>query len=224
MPVNRGTQEDSGAHVTLHALERSTTITQLVPADQSSEPQIVFPWASISPSAVARYTVSITHGQVKAMAGSRPNPTKPCKATMVSVKLLAYFYPRQLAIGLGSTLMLDAKIIHEDLEINSSTKESIRRQQFAVNNSPSTDAQRSSRGCSSFPTPLHGSLAIPILQILFSIVTVLFRYQPCQSHARIMDLTSMSTLVWPSRRDPACASTNCCSELSGNLQITSNAR
>ena len=69
LPVNRGSQEDFGAHVTLQALEKSRKIARVVPANQASEPQIVFPWASISPSAVAR----VTHGRVKAMAG-RPAP------------------------------------------------------------------------------------------------------------------------------------------------------
>lgn len=57
MPVNRGSQEAFGAHVTLHALEKNTAIAQVVPANQASEPHIVFSWASISPAAVARYTV-----------------------------------------------------------------------------------------------------------------------------------------------------------------------
>ena len=42
VPVNGGSQEHFGARVTLHALKENTTIAQILPANQSSEPQIVF--------------------------------------------------------------------------------------------------------------------------------------------------------------------------------------
>ena len=154
MPVNHGSQEDFGAHVTLHALEKYTKIAQVVLANQESEPQIVFSWASISPSAVARYTVKVTHGKVKAMAGwpaHLPNPTKPCKAsscTMASFELPAYL--RQLAIGFGSTSKILG--VHEYLKIKSRYCVAPRKA-FAFNG-----RQRTSRGCSSFLTPPHGSL------------------------------------------------------------------
>ena len=37
-----GSQEHFGAHVTLHALKKNTTIAQVLPTNQTSEPQIVF--------------------------------------------------------------------------------------------------------------------------------------------------------------------------------------
>ena len=39
---NGGSQEHSGAHVTLHALKKKTTSAQILLANQTSEPQIVF--------------------------------------------------------------------------------------------------------------------------------------------------------------------------------------
>ena len=119
----------------LQALEKNRKTARIVRANQASEPQIVFLWASISPSAVVR----VTQGKVKAMVGwpahYLTNPTKPCKAlsgTRVSFKLLAY--PRQLAIGLGSTLMWPLKSydVHDYLPKD--------KQSYQGKHSPSTDA------------------------------------------------------------------------------------
>ena len=118
-------------------------------------------------------------------------------------------YWRWINLGVAAKILG----VHEYLKINSRYC-GVPRKAFAVNG-----RQRTSKGCSSFLTPPHGSLLYVHFKLIFLIPTVGLHYQPCQSRAQIMNQTSVLTLAWPSQRDPGGASTNCFSKLVGTCRL-----